>query len=226
MKFLRFFFCLLLATPAFAVNWGNITDQQAGKGAKEALVLGADAAITALAKQDGYMGNPNVKIPLPPTLAKAEKMLRKIGLKKQMDELSLRMNRAAESAVVEAKPILLDAIRKMTLKDVKDILTGPDDSVTQYFRKTCSDDIAKRFLPKVKSATAKVKVAETYNHVAGQAADLGLLKKDEANLDQFITSKGMDGLFFMIAEKERAIRADPVKQTSQILRTVFGALRQ
>lgn len=226
MKLLRFFFCLLLVTPAFAIDWGNITDQQAGKGAKEALVQGADAAIAALAKENGYMGNPNVKIPLPPTLAKTEKLLRKIGLKKQMDELSLRMNRAAESAVIEAKPILLDSIRKMTLKDVKDILTGPDDSVTQYFRKTCSPEIGKRFLPKVQTATEKVKVAETYNHVAGQAANLGLMNKEEANLDQFITGKAVDGLFFMIAEKEKAIRADPVKQTSQILRTVFGALRQ
>lgn len=224
MKKICIALCLLLTAPAWAVDWGSITNLQASKGAKEALVQGAEAAVAALARPDGYLGNPDVKIPLPPSLAKVDKMLSRFGMNQLTDELVQRMNRAAESAVVEARPILLDAIRKMTVADVKNVLTGPDDSLTQYFRKSSGPAIAQRFLPKVKSATARVQLADAYNNYAGQAAQFGLIKQDDANLDQFVTNKAVDGLFFMIAQKERAIRADPVGQGSQILKTVFGAL--
>ena len=226
MKMLRILLCCCLMSPAWAVDWSGISNVQASKGAKEALLQGAEAAIAALAQPDGYLGNASVKIPLPPSLAKADQILGRFGMNQLTDELIVRMNRAAESAVVEAKPILLDAIRKMSVKDVKDVLSGPDDSLTRYFRQSSGQAIAQRFLPKVKAATAKVQLAETYNHYAGQAATFGLVKQEDANLDQFVTNKAVEGLFFMIAEKERAIRADPLGQPSQILKTVFGALQR
>jgi hypothetical protein len=135
------------------------------------------------------------------------------------------MNRAAESAVEEAKPILLDGVKKMTLNDAKAILTGPEDNATQYFRKTSGEAIIQKFLPKVQAATARVKLAEDYNRFAEPAAQFGLIDAQDANLDQYVTRKAVDGLFLMIAEQEKAIRADPVGQASKLLQKVFGAVK-
>jgi hypothetical protein len=135
------------------------------------------------------------------------------------------MNRAAESAVVEAKPILLDSIKKMTLSDAKAILTGPDDSLTRYFRKSSEEAIVAKFLPRVKAATARVKLADDYNRFAGPAAQFGLIEERDADLDRYITRKAVDGLFLMIAKQEKAIRADPLGQSSRLLQKVFGAIK-
>jgi hypothetical protein len=165
-----------------------------------------------------------VRIPLPPPLHKAEALLRDLGLGSYADELATTMNRAAESAVAEAGPILLDGLRRMTLDDAKAILKGPDDSATQYFRKASGEAIVTRFLPKVHAATVKVKLAEDYDRFAGPAAQFGLLDAQDASLDQYITRKAVDGLFLMIARQEKAIRADPLGQASKLLRKVFGAV--
>lgn len=215
----------LVLVPAWAGGLSSLTEGETGKGLKEALSQGAEAAVGKLSAQDGFLGNPKVKIPLPPALAKAEGMLRAVGLKKPADELVTTMNRAAESAVVEAKPILLDSIKKMTLADAKAILTGPEDSATQYFRKSSSEAITLKFKPKVAVATKKVQLAKRYDKVAGKAADFGLIEKDNANLDDYVTRKAVDGLFLMIAEQEKAIRADPMGQASSLLRKVFGAAK-
>jgi hypothetical protein len=149
-------------------------------------------------------------------------LLRKIGMGSAADQLVTTMNRAAESAVVEAKPILLDGIKKMTLTDAKNILTGGDDAATQYFRKTSGEAIAKKFLPKVANATAKVQLKDQYNQFAGKAAQFGLVSADDADIDQYVTRKAVDGLFVMMAEQEKAIRENPVEQTTKILKKVFG----
>jgi hypothetical protein len=182
-------------------------------------------AVGSLSAADGFLGNPEVKIPLPPALEKVERTLRRLGMGRHADELVTTMNRAAESAVVEAKPILLDSIKRMTLADAKAILSGPDDGATRYFRKSSGDAIVKKFLPKVKAATARVKLAEDYNRFAGPAAEFGLLDARAADLDQYIAQKAVDGLFLMIAKKEKAIRADPLGQSSRLLQKVFGALK-
>lgn len=215
----------LVALSAVAQDLATLSNREAGNGLKEALVQGVGTAVGSLSAADGFLGNPEVKIPLPPALEKVERTLRRLGMGRHADELVTTMNRAAESAVAEAKPILLDGIKKMTLADAKGILTGPDDAATQYFRKTSGEAIAKKFLPKVKAATARVKLAEDYNKFAGPAAQLGLLDAQAANLDGYITGKAVDGLFLMIARQEKAIRADPVGQASKLLRKVFGALK-
>ena len=151
--------------------------------------------------------------------------MRTFGMKKQADELVETMNRAAEMAVVEAKPILTNAVKNMSFDDARGILTGGDEAATQYFRRATSNDIAARFLPIVKKATAKVDLAGQYNQYAGQAAKLGLLDKKDADLDTYVTNKAMDGLFLMIAEQEKAIRKDPVGTGSAMLKKVFGALK-
>lgn len=221
----RLLTCLLLTTAAMAQDLASLTNSEAGKGLREALVSGVGQAVGSLSAADGFLGNPEVKIPLPPALEKAERTLRRLGLGRQADELVTTMNRAAESAVAEAKPILLDGIRKMTLTDAKGILTGPEDSATRYFRKTSGEAILKKFLPKVKAATARVKLAEDYNRFAGPAAQFGLLDAKDADLDQYIANRAVDGLFLMIAKQEKAIRADPIGQSSKLLQKVFGALK-
>mgnify|MGYP000865931799 CR=1 FL=1 len=217
--------CLLLATAAWTQDLASLSQGEAGRGLREALVSGVGQAVGSLSAADGFLGNPEVKIPLPPALEKAERTLRRLGMGRQADELVTTMNRAAESAVVDARPILLDGIKKMTLADAKGILTGPEDSATRYFRRTSGEAIQKKFLPKVKAATARVKLAEDYNRFAGPAAQFGLIDAKDADLDQYIAARAVDGLFLMIAKQEKAIRADPVGQSSKLLRKVFGALK-
>ncbi len=217
--------CLLFAAAAWSQDLASLTNSEAGKGLREALVSGVGQAVGSLSAADGFLGNPEVKIPLPPALEKAERTLRRLGMGRQADELVTTMNRAAESAVAEAKPILLDGIRKMTLADAKGILSGPEDSATRYFRKSSGEAIVKKFLPKVKAATARVKLAEDYNRFAGPAAQFGLIDAKDADLDQYIANRAVDGLFLMIAKQEKAIRADPIGQSSKLLQKVFGALK-
>ncbi len=215
---------LLIGAQALASGLDALSTKDTSSGLKEALLRGADLAVSQLGKADGFMGDARVRIPLPDSLRAAEKMMRRFGMKKQTDELIETMNRAAESAVVEAKPILLDAVRNMGFNDAKGILTGGDDAATQYFKRTTSGAIGERFLPIVKQATARVQLADQYNRYAGQAARLGLLDEQNANLDRYVTQKALDGLFLMIAEQEKAIRKDPIGTGSKLLQTVFGAL--
>ncbi|MDR1995787.1 DUF4197 domain-containing protein [Azonexus sp.] len=220
-------FALLLAgaaTLAQAAGLDAISSGDASAGVKEALAKGADVAITSLGKKDGFLGNAKVKIPLPGTLQKAEKGLRMLGMGKQADELVNTMNHAAENAVAEARPILTDAIKKMTVRDAKDILTGGDDSVTQYFKRSSAEQLTQKFLPIVKTATGKLQLAEQYNSYAGKAASLGLIDGKDADINAYVTQKAMDGLFLMIAEEEKKLRANPVAAGSALLKKVFGAL--
>jgi hypothetical protein len=209
-------------------TWGGIeqlSDRDAIAGLKAALEKGSGVAVSALGRTDGFFGNSAVKIPLPESLARYERLMRGIGLGRYADELVLTMNRAAEAAVPEAKALLVDAVKKMTVQDAKGILTGGDTAGTEYFKRSTSEPLRARFLPIVQRATKKVKLAEKYNEYAEKGARFGLVGKEHANLDQYVTQKALDGLFHMVAEEERRIRRDPVKAGSDILRKVFEALR-
>jgi hypothetical protein len=138
--------------------------------------------------------------------------------------LILKMNRAAEAAVPEAKALLVDSIKKMSLTDAKAILTGPEDAATQYFKRTTSAQMGEKFLPIVTKATEKVQLAESYNKYAGMGAKFGVVKKEDANIEQYVTNKALDGLYLMIAKEEAAIRKDPLGQASSLLKKVFGAV--
>ncbi len=215
---------LLFSAQLAAAGLGTLSNQETASGLKEALARGADVAVSQLGRQDGFLGDSRVRIPLPDSLRAGEKMMRTLGMKKEADQLIETMNRAAESAVVEAKPILLDAVRKMSFDDAKGILTGGDDAATQFFKRRTSAPIGEKFLPIVKRATAKLQLADQYNRYAGQAAKLGLVKEQDANIDSYVTHKALDGLFLMIAEQERSIRKDPIGTGSKLLQNVFGAL--
>ena len=151
--------------------------------------------------------------------------MRTFGMKKQADDLVLAMNRAAEAAVPEAKTLLIDAAKKMTLQDAKGILSGGQTSVTDYFRRNTSAQLTQRFLPIVKKSTERVGLAQQYNALAGQAASYGLIKKDQSTIEGYVTQKSLDGLYLMIGEEEKALRANPIGAASDIVRKVFGALK-
>ena len=156
---------------------------------------------------------------------KAEAIHDRILAGKYADELVLTMNRAAEAAVPEAKKLFVDAVKKMSVQDAKGVLTGGQTAGTEYFKRSTTDQLRARFLPIVKNATAKVKLAEKYNQYAQKGVQFGLVKKEQANLDDYVTQKALDGLFYMVAEEEKKIRQDPVKAGSDIIRKVFGALK-
>ncbi len=220
-------FAALLAAgvPASAQSLASLSNQDAVAGLKDALVQGSAKAVSQLGAADGFLGNAQVKIPLPDSIKRVESGLRLVGMGKQADELVVSMNRAAEMAVKEATPVLTGSIKKMSVQDAKGILTGGDDAATQYFRRTTSGELTQRFMPIVKKMTAKVQLAEQYNSLAGQAAGFGLVKQEDANIDSYVTRKALDGLFLVIAEQERAIRKDPVGAATGMAQRVFGYLR-
>lgn len=214
----------LTVNLACAAGLDGISGADAGAGVREALAKGSDYAVASLGKDNGFMGNAKVKIPLPGFLQKAEKGLRMFGMGKQADQLVETMNHAAEQAVAEARPILADAVRKLTLQDAKAILTGGEDSVTQYFRRTSSEALTQKFSPIVKGATGRLQLAEKYSQFAGKAAGAGLIDQKDADLDAYVTQKAIDGLFLMIAEEEKRLRSNPLEAGSSLLKKVFGAL--
>jgi hypothetical protein len=215
---------LFISSAAGAQSLASLSNQDAVAGLKDALTQSAGKAVSQLGTADGFLGNAKVKIPLPDSIKRVESGLRMVGMGKQADELVVSMNRAAEMAVKEATPILTDAVKKMSVQDAKGVLTGGDDAATQYFRRTTSDQLTQRFLPIVKKMTAKVQLAEKYNNLAGQAASFGLVSKEDANIDSYVTRKALDGLFLVIAEQERAIRKDPVGSATGMAKKVFGML--
>ncbi len=217
--FLPLLFSLLLPLSAHAAD---VSGAEASSGLKETLTRGAEIAVDQLGKPNGFMGDARVKIPLPDSIRKGEKMMRTLGAGKYADELVETMNRAAELAVVEAKPILVNAVKNMSFDDARGILSGGEDAATQYFKRVTTTDLTAKFLPVVKDATAKVQLADKYNQYAGKAAKMGLLDEKDANLDQYVTKKALDGLFLMVAEQEKAIRKDPISTGSALLKKIFG----
>ena len=216
--------CLAFGS-AFALGLADLTNQDAAKGIKGALSSGAAAAVGKLGVPGGFLNNPKVKIPLPPALETVAKGLRMMGRGKDADELVASMNQAAEQAVPQSKELLTQAVKTMSVDDAKKILTGGDDSVTQFFRAKTAEPLSVKFLPIVKQSTDKVGLAQKYDHFAAQGTKLGLIKGDAANIEQYVTKKTLDGLYLMIGEEEHAIRQNPAAAGSAIVSKVFGALK-
>ncbi|QDF95271.1 hypothetical protein CJ010_01225 [Azoarcus sp. DD4] len=221
---LRAFIFLVISVPVGAAGLAALTESEASGGLKEALTQGAGHAVELLGRKDGFLGNPKVKIPLPEVLKQAEPLLRLSGRGEDLDQLVTSMNRAAEAAVPEAKGLLMNAVKQMSVSDAKNILSGGDDSVTRYFRDKTETQLTRLFLPTVKQNTDKLALASQYNKLAGQAAGIGLLKSEDAQIESYVTRKALDGLYMMIAEEERAIRKDPVGAVGSLAKKVFGAL--
>ena len=220
----------LVIVPSLAalspLAWAfDLSETDAVSGIRAALEKGATSAVGLLGRNGGFLDNPKVRIPLPGVLEDAAKLLRKTGQGKRVDELVTAMNRAAEAAVPEAKPLLVNAVKAMSVEDARKVVSGGDDSVTQFFAGKTRAPLAEKFLPIVTKATEKVSLAAKYNAVAGKAMSLGLVKKEDANVQQYVTAKALDGLFLMIGEEEKKIRQNPAAAGSAILKKVFGALK-
>ena len=210
--------------PAFAAL-ATLSNRDAVAGLKAALDKGSQAAVARLGRENGFYGDPAVKIPLPDSLARIEKIMRRVGQGERADELVLAMNRAAEAAVAEAKPVFVGAVKKMSVNDAKGILTGGDTAATEYFRRTTTEPLHAKFVPIVQRATAKVGLAQKYNAYAQKGVRFGLVRQDQASLDEYVARRALDGLFFAVGEEERNIRADPAGAASRIIGKVFGAVK-
>jgi hypothetical protein len=203
----------------------GISRQDATSALRTALEKGSVNAVANLGRVDGFLGNPAVRIPLPDSAQRAERVLRRVGMGHYADELVVTLNRAAETAVPEARSLFVQAVKKMSVQDAKGIITGGETAGTEYFRRATRGQLHERFLPIVQRATARVELAQKYDQYAGRAAAVGLLKKEDADLDQYVTEKALDGLYLMVAEEEKKIRKDPLAAGSSIIRKVFGALQ-
>ena len=217
---------VVFPAAASAAGLTDISNRDAVAGLQEALVKGSHAAVERLGVENGFLGNERVRIPLPDSLRRAERLMRSVGLGKHADELVLRMNRAAEAAAPEARALLVDGVKTMSVQDAKGILTSGDDAATQYFKRATSEPLARKFLPIVKKSMEKVKLAEQYDEFAAHGRRFGLVRDEDANLESYITRRALDGLFVVIAEEERKIRQNPVESASAIIKKVFGAIRK
>lgn len=222
----RQFTCAALALPfgLSAAQAAGLTETDAASGIRAALERGASAAVSQLGRNDGFLGNPLVRIELPGYLKDADKVLKATGQGKRVDELVTAMNRAAEAAVPAARPLLVNAVKSMSVEDGLKLLRGGDDAVTQFFAAKTRAPLTEKFLPIVTRSTEKVALADKYNAVAGKALGLGLVKPEDANIQGYVTRRALDGLFLMIAQEEKKIRQDPVGSGSAILKKVFGGL--
>ena len=212
---------VVVGVPGWALAAG-LTEGDAASGVRAALERGAAAAVDMLGRSDGFLGNPQVRIPLPKVLNDVARLLKATGQGKQVDDLVTAMNRAAEAAVPQAKPLLVNAIKSLSVEEALKIVRGSNTAVTEFFSSKTRAQLGEKFLPVVTKATEKVQLAERYNAVAGRAAGMGLLKGDDANVQQYVTARALDGLFVMIGEEEKKIRANPLQSGSAILKKVFG----
>lgn len=209
-----------------AASTDALSERELAKAVKDALALGVGKAVARLGQDNGFLLDARVRIPLPDKLAGIDSTARRFGMARYTDELVAGMNHAAETAVPEAGPLLIDAVKKLSVSDAREIVAGNDDAATRYFRKNADAALMQRLLPIVARATKSVRVSDSYNQVAGRAVRFGLLRPEDAKLDEYVTRKTLDGLYLAIAEEERAIRARPQQQAQSVLRRVFGALAQ
>ncbi|WP_434656015.1 DUF4197 domain-containing protein [Pseudomonas sp. R3-56] len=215
---------LLICANAMALSLGDLSQKDATGGLKDALTQGAQIAVKQLGKPGGFSNNPDVKIELPGKLGKVASKMKAFGMGAQVDQLETSMNQAAEAAVVQAQPILVDAVKNMSVTDAKGILSGGNDSATQYLNKSSREQIRAKFLPIVKQATDKVGLVQKYNAFAGQAATLGVVDTKSANVENYVTEQALDGLFQMIAKQEATIRQNPAAAATSLAKKVFGTL--
>jgi hypothetical protein len=235
-------------TPVQAQSWGDIgnsllkglggTTGDAGKstattglsqadvvaGLKEALTKGSEIVVEDLGRPDGFLGNPEVRIPLPSTLQSVGQGMRSFGLGSYVDSFETSLNRAAEKAVPEALDLLLATVRRMSIDDAMGILNGPDDAATTFFRERNQSRLSERFLPLVREATASVGVTQTYKSMLAQAGPAAqFFDPASVDIDRYVTDQAVDGLFLLLAEEEKRIREDPLARSSELLQRVFGS---
>jgi hypothetical protein len=201
---------------------GGLTVEKIVRGLKEALRLGAGAAVETAGRRDGYWGSARLRVPMPQELATLERTLRQVGLARQVEEFHLSMNRAAERAAPAARGILVDAITAMTIDDARRILDGADAAATDYFRARTSGPLATAFRPIVADALDEVGVTRLYRDLVARYNRIPLGRPQAVDLERYVTGRALDGLFLLVADEERRIRRDPAARVTELLREVFG----
>jgi hypothetical protein len=201
---------------------GALSVDNIATGLKEALRVGSETVVSQLGKTDGFNADPAIHIPLPKNLKTVKDTLSKIGMSSMLDDLELRLNRAAEVATPKAKELFLQSIKEMTLDDAMGIYKGPDDAATKYFQSKMSQPLAETMHPIVETSLSQVGAVQSYDNVIGKYRSLPFVPDVKADLTNYVTEKGMDGIFHYLALEEAAIRKNPVKRTTDILKRVFG----
>ena len=235
------FFALLIAIPLWQACTSAQVNQAIGdinktlgsettlssadvaEGLKEALIKGISSGSDLASAVDGYFKNPEIKIPFPPEVKKVEDKLRQLGLGGQVDKFVVTLNRGAEDAAKEAKPIFIEAIRQMTIQDAWGILKGSDDAATQYLKRTTSGLLKEKFKPVINNSLQKVSATRYYSDIVNTYNKIPLTEDVNPNLDDYATDKAIEGLFIMIAKEEKNIRENPMARTTDLLKRVFAA---
>lgn len=202
---------------------GPLSADDISLGLKEALAKGSDAVVSQLGKSNGFNGDPAIRIPLPESLLKARKVAAKVGLESSFDDLETRLNRAAEEATPKARDLFIGAIRSMSVDDAKGILQGPDNAATEFFRAKTGDKLQGQMRPIVDQALAKVGAVSSFNKLLGQYNAIPFAPKVDADLTGHVVEEGSDGIFYYLAQEEKAIRENPLKRTSELLQRVFAS---
>jgi len=200
----------------------TITEQEVASGLMEALVQGATNGSDLLSKVNGYLGNPQVKIPFPPEAQKIENTLRDLGMNKMCDDVINSLNRAAENAAIEAKPILINSIRSMTITDAMDILFGANDAATEYLKKTTTTQLTDKFSPIIENSLNKVGATKYWTDAVNYYNKIPLVADLNPDLEAYVTAKALEGLFYMVEQEELKIRQDPAARAAEIVQKVFG----
>ena len=214
-----------------AINDGNkmlngekpVTTAEVGEGLKEALINGISKGSDLVSQMDGYFKNPEIKIPFPPDVKKVEDRLRQIGFGNEVDKFVMTLNRGAEDAAKEAKPIFIAAIKQMTIDDAWAILKGEPDAATQYLKRTTSLQLKEKFKPVIQLSLDKVNATKYYGEIVNKYNSIPLVQKVNPDLNDYATEMAMQGLFTMIAKEEKNIREDPMARTTELLKRVFGS---
>lgn len=202
---------------------GELSVNEISLGLKEALAIGSSQVVQQLGQTDGFNADPVARIPLPTALLRARDVAAKVGLDSGFNELETRLNRAAEIATPKAKSLFADAIKQMTVEDAKGILNGPDDAATQYFRSAMGPQLASAMSPIVDASLMQVGAVRTFNDLLARYRQIPFAPEVNADLTGHVVARGMDGIFHYIASEEQAIRSDPVRRTTELLKRVFGA---
>jgi hypothetical protein len=210
------------AQKALTQKSSGFSEKDAADAIKEALVKGTGIGVKLVSKLDGYFGNPEIKIPFPPDVKNIETNLRSIGMGKQVDQVILSINRAAEDAAKDAEQIFVAAIKGMTVKDAINIVKGSNDAATQYLKRTTSPELKAKFLPVIKVSLDKVSATRYWKDIITAYNKIPFVTKMNPDLPDYVTTKAIDGLFVMIAKEELKIRKDPVARTTELLKKVFG----
>lgn len=206
-----------------ALEGESLTTEEVAQGLKEALTNGVSKGSDLVSQVDGYFKNPEIKIPFPPEVKQVETRLRQIGLGSEVDKFVLTLNRGAEDAAKEAKPIFVEAVRQMTIQDAWAILRGEQDAATQYLKKSTSASLKEKFKPIIQNSLNKVNATKYYGDLVNSYNKIPLVQKVNPDLDEYATDKAIEGLFVMIAKEEKNIRENPVARTTELLKKVFGA---